>query len=519
MTSASEVRRILALYDATEKRNISTYILGIMLYKFGLEQFNGSVVTMATDRFKADHTFGKLAVLTGLNYAMQCVGAILIAPLVKKAPTRTVLSAAIFIFSIMSAVLLVVDAATGGKIKANNNDQVEYGSWNPNGLFPIYIISGIAYGMVELIRRVIPRDIVGANPEKLRRMDALVHIMYELSGTGGAFASTQLIAKLGNNYSFIITPPLFALAAIVWYQISALSFGVRDFQAGGPVVIGREQRNPFIGYTLAVIEGFRLFILSIIKGAQLVLLHRKYVWLFFSYSVALHCHRYLENAIAPIYARRTLNNSSLSQALVAFSNLGELFGALFVFIFASNVKTPIPWLRLDALLLMIIWVVPFFKREQHGTIIAYQLGACFIPISFGWATGDVSLAAYIQSSLTHSDDEDDSQVSSLGSIMAFLYSAYIIIYAVISKVLGDYVDRVIVRKGSVYDALIHVGGIHFSVLAFIILVSTFVPKGAFAFNPEIIHMNERPGVSDRYNVEARKAQPSDDEGSEEKLAP
>jgi hypothetical protein len=24
------------------------------------------------------------------------------------------------------------------------------GSWNPNGLFPIYIISGVAYGMVSV---------------------------------------------------------------------------------------------------------------------------------------------------------------------------------------------------------------------------------------------------------------------------------------------------------------------------------------------------------------------------------
>jgi hypothetical protein len=35
--------------------------------------------------------------------------------------------------------------------------------------------SGIAYGMVELIRRVIPRDIVGGHIGKLKRMDAVVH--------------------------------------------------------------------------------------------------------------------------------------------------------------------------------------------------------------------------------------------------------------------------------------------------------------------------------------------------------
>lgn len=33
--------------------------------------------------------------------------------------------------------------------------RVDYGSWNANAIFPIWGIAGIAYGMVELIRRVI----------------------------------------------------------------------------------------------------------------------------------------------------------------------------------------------------------------------------------------------------------------------------------------------------------------------------------------------------------------------------
>jgi hypothetical protein len=48
-----------------------------------------------------------------MNQAAQCVGAILIAPLVKKWPTRTVLSAAIIMFSLTAAILLITDVATG----------------------------------------------------------------------------------------------------------------------------------------------------------------------------------------------------------------------------------------------------------------------------------------------------------------------------------------------------------------------------------------------------------------------
>lgn len=104
-----------------------------MFYKLGLEFFNGSITTLASDRFDARTTFAKrkphlpiesvpliyrrnldiVGAAQGLNQAAQCVGAILIAPLVKRWPTRTVLSAAIFLFALMTALLLIVDAATG----------------------------------------------------------------------------------------------------------------------------------------------------------------------------------------------------------------------------------------------------------------------------------------------------------------------------------------------------------------------------------------------------------------------
>lgn len=70
--------------------------------------------------------------------------------------------------------------------------------------------------MVELIRRVIPRDIVGGDPIRvslhrsgtkrdadipailqLKKMDALVHVLYETAGTIAAFTSSQLIDVVG----------------------------------------------------------------------------------------------------------------------------------------------------------------------------------------------------------------------------------------------------------------------------------------------------------------------------------
>ena len=95
----SKISRIWKLYSPQERRNIMIYIIGIMLYKFGLEAFNGSIVTLATNRYDQEafrsnstmQTFGRVGLLSGLNQACQCIGSILIAPLTIRWPTRTVL--------------------------------------------------------------------------------------------------------------------------------------------------------------------------------------------------------------------------------------------------------------------------------------------------------------------------------------------------------------------------------------------------------------------------------------------
>jgi len=125
-----QILRSFEIFTGAEKRNIAIYVIGIMFYKFGLEAFNGSIATLAQDRFNATHTFTKWGVLTGLNQAMQCVGSIIIAPLIRRYPTRTVLSLAILAFGLLTTVLLILDRATGGRIKTNG--QVHYGTYNPD---------------------------------------------------------------------------------------------------------------------------------------------------------------------------------------------------------------------------------------------------------------------------------------------------------------------------------------------------------------------------------------------------
>ncbi|KAF9555664.1 MFS general substrate transporter [Agrocybe pediades] len=484
------VNEIWNSYSWAEKRNIAFYIIGIMMYKFGLEFFNGSITTLATDRFKSAQTFTKLGAAQGVNQAAQCVGAILIAPLIKKFPTRSVLACSIFFFGLMTALLLIVDAATGGEIKPKGAKTPVYGTWNPNLIFVVWTLSGICYGMVELIRRVIPADIVGGNVSKLRRMDATVHIFYEVAGTAGAFASSTSISQFGNNYSFFMSPVFFALAGTAWLFVSTLSFkdgsAVREEleQAGLAEVDGG--RKPSGNYFVQIWEAAVGFVQSIYVGSKLVLTNRRFIWLLPAYTLALYLHRALENTLAPAFAKRVLSVSAWSQIIVGGSNFGELLGALAVLFLSDSVTTPLPWLRLDALMLNLVWVLPFFAtRATHDVSWAWKLAGIFIPISFGWAAGDVSLAAYIQSALSESQFTQ-TKVSALGAVMAFLYSSYIVINAVLSVVLGRVFDKDFTKNGNITFGLKMVGGVQFSVGCAIILLSTLIPKGAFAFNPKAI---------------------------------
>ncbi|KDR78225.1 hypothetical protein GALMADRAFT_138347 [Galerina marginata CBS 339.88] len=479
--------RKMTAYSGAEKRNIAIYIGGIMMYKFGLEFFNGSITTLATDRFKATNTFTKLGAAQGVNQAAQCVGAILIAPLIKKWPTRSVLASSILFFGLMTAILLIVDAATGGEIKSKDSKGPLYGSWNPNLIFVIWTLSGICYGCKSDEQYDSPADIVGGNVSKLRRMDATVHIFYEVAGTAGAFSSSSAISRFGNNYSFFLSPVFFAFAGSIWFFISTLNFkdskALQDEleQAGLTEVDTKRRSN---NYFAQVWYGAIAFGESIWIGSKLVLLNRHFVWLVPSYTLALYMHRFLENSLAPAFAKRVLGTSAWSQIIVGGSNFGELCGALSVLILSDVVTTPVPWLRLDALLLNIVWVLPGFSTKATKDVSwAWKIAGCFLPISFGWAAGDVSLAAYIQSTLSDSQFTH-AHVSALGAVMAFLYSFYIVLNAVFSSVLGTVIDKDFTKNKNIVHSLKTVGGAQFSIACGIIILSTFIPKGAFAFNPK-----------------------------------
>lgn len=75
--------------------------------------------------------------------------------------------------------------------------------------------------------------------------------------------------------------------------------------------------------------------------------------------------------------------------------------------------------------------------------------------------------------------------------MAFLYSTYIVLYAIASVCLGTYIDHIsFVNKDEIQPAIRNVAGIQFTIIAILVMTSTFVPKGAFALNPKMLNDEE-----------------------------
>jgi hypothetical protein len=281
--------------------------------------------------------------------------------------------------------------------------------------------------------------------------------------------------------AFIITPICFTISSVIWIFVSDL-----NFKKPVPTTL---KKQPM--YVKALLGGFFLFGESVWVGGKILFSSRKFVWLVPGYAVALYAHRYLENGIAPQVARRYLGDSAWSQIMVGGSNLGELLGALCVFLFTNWIQTPMPWLRLDALMLLIVWYIPYWRPPAGQISQAFAVAGTFMPISFGWAAGDVSLAAYIQASLARLESKNNN-VSALGAVMAFLYSFYIVTYAIAGVFLGRYLDSVYnstggSNGGTIYQGLVYTAGVQFTIVSALVISSTFVPHGAFAFNPKMLH--------------------------------
>ncbi|KAJ3091267.1 hypothetical protein HDU96_003107 [Phlyctochytrium bullatum] len=488
-TSAATVRGPKDTFTRLEIWNIFFYIGGIMLYKFSLETMNTCMNGVLLNRLTTSDTKTLWTVAQAINVIGQCVGSLLVAPLVRRMYAGRLLATCILLFGAVIVVIPILEGATSTtppstapRSRPTGPIQVlisrpRAGNWSPYLVFLFYTIAGVFWGMVELMRRVIPAEIVGENPVKLRRMDATVHLCYEITGTTGALFAPYWISYFGWGYALAIMPIGFTIAALFWSQIKPsevkMEF-IKDFKeerAKNPVGIFEDLKHVFYS-----------FFHSVWVGARLCLTQRALVWLIPAYALALVHHRYLENTLFPFYAKGEIGNSDLQSILTGGSNFGELLGALVVLLLARQVKTPIPFLRLDSILILVVWILPFInvdKSDTHG--FTWKLAPMMSIISFGWAAGDISLAAYVQSRLAKLEMVDK-YTSPLGAVMSFLYVSYLVTFTVLNISMGRVSDAW--PKDRSKEMYIWVGGVFMTLCGVIVFISTFIPRGAFAWNPD-----------------------------------
>jgi hypothetical protein len=121
-SNTSNAKAVQNVFTALEVRNITFYIIGIMCYKYVLELMNSSVSGIIQNRLVGfngltkDNT-GKLWTLAqGIATFSQCLGSLLVAPLVRRMPAGKLLAFSILLFGATAAFFPIMEIATGGSI-------------------------------------------------------------------------------------------------------------------------------------------------------------------------------------------------------------------------------------------------------------------------------------------------------------------------------------------------------------------------------------------------------------------
>ena len=413
-------------FTKQEKWNISCHIFALVFWSFGREAYDGSVAALATNRYDyeasqagvAPKTFQRIGVIGTLAQIAFIIGANLVGPLLRQWRLKRLILTSTFVVMICSTLLLIIDASTGGHIKPKNwhqdhgvDDFSYFGHYNTDIIIPISFVKGLAVGVAVISLKVLPQQIVGTNVQKLSKMVALSHIFHRVSSAAGAFVTALvLIPHFGTNYSFMIAPICFFLAIGAWACMSCHPIQSDTTPEG--------ENNKRAGLK-AKLKCFILFPKSFFSGAKTIFSARKFLWLLPVSCPHTYGHLFLETSIATAIAKRYFGVVEWEQIIIGGSNFGELFGALGVLLFAKTIRTPIPWLRLDALMSLTMWFLPFWHPRREDMRYAWVGAGGLIPISLGWAAAEVSLLVYMQANMGSKDDEQPDEFSELGAALGF----------------------------------------------------------------------------------------------------
>jgi hypothetical protein len=475
------------IFSKTEKKNLFLYALGIFIWKWGLECINACVSGMVLRRYGYDVTTKKASpdagviwtTMLSINLTCQVFGVLLVGPLFKRFRPTYVLTSAVIAWGAIVAIIPILEIATGGKpplVAKGSSNPANWGSWNPLILYGIFSLIGLCSGIVEIIRRIIPGEIMGLNTEKLKLMDSSVHMANEISGTFGSMFASWYIGFFGWGYAPLLVPVTFLLASLCFYKVEPTEKQVKyetDLLANTDTrSLGEEAKDIFTGV-----------VYSITWGAKLIFSHRNLIWLLPCYSVGLIIHKYVEGTIFPFYANEILKNSDYQTILTAGSNFGEFLGAVLVIFTARSIPTPIPYVRLDAISLFIGWVFYYYRPGGDLGGFAWSYFPLMTLLSLGWSAGDVSLAAHIQGNLGKHENANK-HCTPLHAVFSFLYIFNLIVYFVVNVFMGRIRDEYKRNGYDMYNLFFWIAGVVLSVSAVVIFLGSMIPTGSLALNPK-----------------------------------
>ncbi|KAI4147781.1 MAG: hypothetical protein LQ340_005392 [Diploschistes diacapsis] len=501
-----------------ERWQTAFFVTGIFCIKYSWE--STSVTGLTVNRFDREalrhHTnaksFGQYGVLSLLSILFSALGSTFVAPLVKRWPMRLVLGCCGLLQALTGVALLALEAGTGGKIKPGNWDKTHqadnfsyYGEYNPYGLVPLFCLSGFFWGIITTMQKTVPRQIVAPTITKLQFLNAATQTFYEVAAIAGALCSGLLfIPHFGANFP-ILTPIFAALAGLAWFFLRDTRSS-RQADSTEPGIdqateeVSRAPDEQKARHSGAPNEndskrakrtwGDFIPLKSLWQGAGIVCKDRELTWLLITYPLMQYGHSCLENVIAPPIAGRYLGDTSYVQIIVAGSNIGEFLGAIAAMFLQPYIPTPIPWVRLSALMNLLVWILPFWSPPKKP-VSAWIVAAVFMPMGAFWSAAAVSLYCYLQTQLSNEAPNDSKMLPPLSSVVAFLHVIQLILSAIAGPVFGAYFDAVVARTGGlgmggkIQPALIYVGGLQFSVIAGLVCASTFWPRGAIRLNPKL----------------------------------
>ena len=506
-------------FSSLQRWQATFLIIGIFCYKYAWE--SASVLPFTINKFDLEakktktnpRTFAQLGCLILLSIFFAILGSSLVAPLVKRWRLRTVLVLCAFLKTILSAAMLVLEAATGGTLKPANwhvthkaDDHGFYGTYSPYALIPLFAFSGLFSGAIWTLTRTAPRQIVGGDPWKLQTLNAVIMIFFEIAAIAGALCSALIfIPRFGENFP-ILMPVFAALAAVAWCFLKGLPSpgqGLSGSEATKEEDSTPKQTPPSPSSNRKRAASDFFPFKSIWRGARILCQSRDSAWLLLGFPLVQYSHACLEGTVAPAVAKRVLGDANYVQIIIAGSNIGELLGAFAAMFLQRHMPTPIPWVRLSVLANLLVWLFPVWYPPAHRTWSAWQAALVFLPMGAAWSAAAVSMFSYLQAlfpddAVEGGEGEAEGQgerggkrsLPPLSCVLSALFAVEIVIVGLANPLLGSYIDHVYgamggPKGGVVQPAFWYLGGAQYTIMTVLVLVSTLVPKGALQLNPKL----------------------------------